>query len=57
MYKTGVPLEERQILKLFVSVCKGLNAMHTCSAGPLAHNDIKVRIETEVTDSISEWTV
>ena len=43
VYQTKVPVAEARILKLFVSVCKGLSAMHTCSAGPLAHNDIKVR--------------
>lgn len=41
--ETKVPVTESRILGLFVSVCKGLNAMHTCSAGPLAHNDVKVR--------------
>lgn len=41
--QTRVPLKEVRILKLFVGVCRGLEAMHTCSAGPLAHNDVKVR--------------
>jgi len=43
VYRTGVPLEEQQILELFVSACRGLQAMHTCKNGSsLAHNDIKV---------------
>ena len=38
----GEPLSERRILKLFVSVCRGLRAMHGCSTGPVAHRDVKV---------------
>ena len=44
VYHTGVLLEERQILQLFVSVCRGIHAMHNCGIRPIAHNDIKVRI-------------
>lgn len=43
VYETKLPISETRILRLFVSVCNGLTAMHTCSAGPLAHNDVKVR--------------
>ena len=32
------------ILKLFLSVCRGLFAMHTCPSGALAHRDIKVPV-------------
>ena len=42
--RTHVPLEEQQILELFISVCRGLHAMHTCKNGCLAHNDIKVSL-------------
>lgn len=43
VYQTKLPISETRILRLFVSVCKGLSAMHNCSAEPLAHNDVKVR--------------
>lgn len=43
VYQTGIPLSEGKVLKQFIFVCKGLQAMHTCSAGPLVHNDVKVR--------------
>ena len=42
VYHTGVPLKEGRILRLILSVCEGLEAMHTCSAGPVVHNDVKV---------------
>lgn len=35
-------IPEETILKLFLSVCRGLYAMHTCPSGPVAHRDIKV---------------
>ena len=44
VYQTKLPISENRILNLFVSVCKGLSAMHKCSAGALAHNDVKVRV-------------
>lgn len=43
VYQTGIPLKEGRIFKLMLCVCKALEAMHTCSAGPYVHNDVKVR--------------
>lgn len=43
VHETGIPLKETRIFKMFLSVCEGLDAMHNCSAGPMVHNDVKVR--------------
>ena len=42
VYKKKTSLDEKRILKLFVSACRGLNVMHTLSTEPMAHNDVKV---------------
>ena len=42
MQHAGQPLNETKILELFLSLCKGLQAMHMCSTGAIAHRDIKV---------------
>ncbi|XP_064390546.1 probable serine/threonine-protein kinase DDB_G0291350 [Halichondria panicea] len=41
VHNVGVPLEERRIGQLFLSVCQGLKALHNCQGGPIAHRDIK----------------
>ena len=42
MQRAGQPLNETKILELFLSLCRGLQAMHMCSTGAIAHRDIKV---------------
>ena len=42
MQQAGQPLNETKILELFLSVCRGLQSMHMCSTGAIAHRDIKV---------------
>lgn len=44
MQEAGQPLNETKILELFLSACKGLQSMHTCTTGPIAHRDIKVSV-------------
>ena len=42
MQRAGQPLNETKILELFLSACKGLQSMHACTSGSIAHRDIKV---------------
>ncbi len=32
---------------MFLSVCEGLDGIHNCAAGPMVHNDVKVRGHVE----------
>lgn len=40
--RSNCPLPEGRLIQLMISLCRGLNAMHTASTSPLAHRDVKV---------------